>query len=99
MQGVSVLPQLVDPGADVTSRVVGTELFGKYSLRQGDWKLLVMAPPYGSGEMELYEVSADPGETENLASEQPERFAQMKVLWQQYAAENGVILPDWVSGY
>jgi arylsulfatase A-like enzyme len=99
MEGVSLLPQLVDPSADVASRVVGTELFGKYSLRNGDWKLLVMAPPYASGEMELYKVSADPGETENLVSAEPERFARMKVLWQQYAAENGVILPDWVSGY
>ncbi|MFT6287783.1 MAG: arylsulfatase A-like enzyme [Halieaceae bacterium] len=99
MQGVSVLPQLIDPSAEVASRVVGTELFGKYSLRKGDWKLLVMAPPYASGEMELYRVGVDPGETVNLASAEPERFAQMKELWQQYAADNGVILPDWVSGY
>ncbi len=29
----------------------------------------------------------------------PEKLAQMKLLWDEYARENGVILPSQVSGY
>ncbi len=99
MQGVSILPQLLDPAQEAETRAIGRELFGKYSLRHGDWKLLVMPPPYASGEIELYKISEDPGETKNLAASEPEQLARMKVLWDEYVAENGVILPDWVSGY
>jgi arylsulfatase A-like enzyme len=99
LQGQSLLPRLAGAGADTESHVLGTELFGKYALRKGDWKLLVMPPPYATGKPELYNVARDPGESENLASKEPERLAAMLALWQEYVRENGVILPDWVSGY
>ncbi len=98
-QGISRLQQLADPARVPGDRVLGTELLGKYALRHGDWKLLLMSPPYGSGKMALYNISVDPGETENLAAREPARLEAMKKLWEQYKADNGVILPDWVSGY
>jgi len=80
-------------------RELGMELFGKYAYRRGPWKMTIMPHPYGSGEAELYNLDRDPGETTNLAKEQPDLLAQLIVNWQHYAKENGVILPDWVSGY
>jgi hypothetical protein len=36
----------------------------------------------------------DPGETRYLAREQPERLTKLKALWQRYADEVGLVLPD-----
>jgi arylsulfatase len=77
----------------------GTELFGKYALRHDNYKLLHMPPPYGTGDYELYDLSHDPGESVNLAAREPQLLQRMRRVWEQYASDNGVILPDWVSGY
>ena len=97
MVGLSLAPMLA--GAPFHPRVRGVELLGKYALTDGDWKLLVMPPPYASGQAELYNVTNDPGESQNLAAGHPEKLAEMLGQWRRYEAENGVILPDWVSGY
>jgi arylsulfatase A-like enzyme len=44
-------------------------LLFRWTLAEGRWKLIV---PHGTGEAELYDVVADPLETENLATRQPE---------------------------
>jgi arylsulfatase A-like enzyme len=99
LRGQSLLPRLTGAGANVESQALGTELFGKYALRKGEWKLLVMTPPYATGKAELYNIARDPGEANDLAREEPERLATLLALWREYVAANGVILPDWVSGY
>ena len=48
---------------------------------------------------ELYDLAADPGESVNLVRSKPEQVERMRTLWKQYVSDNGVILPDWVSGY
>lgn len=80
-------------------RVLGGELFGKYYVRQGDWKLVMMPKPYGDGEVQLFDLSQDLGERKDLSKERPEQLAHMRKLWEQYAKDNNVIFPDWVSGY
>ena len=99
LQGQSIMPALAGNAVVAETPPLGTELFGKYSLRHGDWKLLVMPPPYASGEAELYNIARDPGEANNVAASEPEQLAAMLKLWDEYSAANGVILPDWVSGY
>ena len=96
---IPMMPRLTGGEDDFAAQALGVELFGKYALRKGDWKLLVMPPPYASGEAELYNIARDPGESNNLASEEPERVAELQALWEDYVKANGVILPDWVSGY
>ena len=80
-------------------RELGMELFGKYAFRRGPWKMTVMPHPFASGEAELYNLARDPGEATNLAKEHPALLAELIGDWQHYAKENGVILPDWLSGY
>ena len=58
-----------------------------------------MPKPYGTGDVELYYLPDDPGETNNLALKKPEKLASMIEKWRAYQRENNVILPDWVSGY
>ena len=80
-------------------RVIGTELFAKKAVRHGDWKIVHMPPPHGSGDWQLYNLEFDMAESNDLAESEPETLQRMIDLWDKYAEENNVILPDWVSGY
>ncbi|MCJ1300910.1 hypothetical protein MMC08_003709, partial [Hypocenomyce scalaris] len=43
---------------------------------------------------QLYDLSRDPGEIEDLADAQPEKVKEMLELWEQYRAETGVVWGD-----
>ena len=93
MQGQSVLDFLAGeadtayPGADQ----VGYELFGLKAFFVGDWKILRMPRPFASGEWELYDLKKDPGETNDLSSENPEKVQEMIALWERYRKDNTVL--------
>jgi arylsulfatase A-like enzyme len=70
----------------------GWELFGRRAIRQGDWKALYLPAPYGPGAWQLYDLSRDPGEIDDLARSQPDKLAELLELWERYVTENGVIL-------
>ena len=69
---------------------VGTELFGSRALRQGDWKITDI----GDGQWLLFNLAVDPGETRDLAHEEPARFQALQARWEQYAREVGVVMPN-----
>lgn len=96
--GISLIPMLTGTSAS-DDRVLGGELFGKYYIRKGDWKLVMMPKPYSQGDVQLFDVSNDLGERHDLSQQQPEKLAEMLALWEQYAKDNNVIIPNWVSGY
>ena len=73
--------------------IAGEMLNGKW-VRQGDFKAVSVAPPYGAGDWQLYDVNRDPGETADLAKELPERLRLMQAAWDEYAREVGVILSE-----
>jgi arylsulfatase len=52
---------------------------GKW-MRQGDFKADSVAPPCGTGTWHLYEVADDPGETRDLAAEQPRKRGEIEVI-------------------
>jgi len=70
---------------------VGYELFGMKAYFDGDWKILWMPPPFGSGDWQLYKLSEDPGELIDLGDQQPERLMKMVERWEQYKEKNGVL--------
>jgi arylsulfatase A-like enzyme len=51
----------------------------------------VDAGPFGKSDWELFDLSQDPGETNDLSREHPDRTDSMIALWEQYKAENGVL--------
>lgn len=73
---------------------VGGEMLNGKWMRQGDYKAISVAAPYGSGKWHLYGLKNDPGETENLASEKPELLGELITQWEKYADEVGVILTN-----
>ena len=70
----------------------GWELFGRRAIRQGDWKALQLPAPYGPGSWQLYDLSVDPGEIDDLAAARPDKLAELLALWDDYVADCGVIL-------
>jgi arylsulfatase len=80
-----------------------TELYGKNEYisgemlngmwtRKGDFKAMSVAPPYGPGKWQLYNLAKDPGETRNLAEQKPELLKELRAAWDRYAKEVGVVL-------
>jgi arylsulfatase len=70
------------------------ELFGNRAVRQGDWKLRWQYKPLGTEAWELFNVTADPAERNDLAAERPDKLKALVALWDEYVAANNVILPS-----
>ncbi len=90
--GASLLPVLQGQAAysHPPDKPIGYELSGNAALYKGDYKLLRNLPPLGDGQWHLYNIVADPGETQDLAAAMPERYAQMLSAYQAYAEAHGV---------
>ena len=78
-------------GVYTADDLIGGEMGGGKWMRQGDYKAVSVAPPYGTGEWHLYDLATDPGETHNLAAEEPEVLARLQNAWSSYADEVGVV--------
>jgi len=70
------------------------EIFGNRAVRQGDWKLRWQFKPYGKGEWELFNIARDPGERKDLAAQNPDKLNALLAIWEDYAKENNVVLPN-----
>jgi arylsulfatase len=74
--------------------VLAWEVFGNRAVRQGNWKLRWQIRPFGTGEWELFDLAADPVELKDLAAERPDKVKEMVALWDDYARQNNVVLPN-----
>lgn len=110
LQGASMLPMLrgeAEPNHPA-DKIIAWELFGKTALRQGNWKIVQEPPgdfwsprnPLGENyKWLLFNLAEDPTELVDLSAERPDKLKDMLVLWDVYAAENNVIIPNKVMGY
>ncbi len=98
-----MLPLLEDPAEDPLPREgdVFWELFFRAAIRQGDMKAIyqptrvpVLGKLTAPGEVswQLYNLAADPGETNDLASRQPQSLADLQSQWRRHADQLGVVL-------
>jgi len=95
LQGKSLVPLLNRSADSVRGEVdwIGWELFGNRAIRKGDWKILnILRAAGGSGNWQLFNLKNDPGETHDLAKENPKKLKELIALWNRYAKQNGVIL-------
>lgn len=100
MQGSSINHLLKgEKGIDFDDRGFGSELFGIRAYRKGNWKILKLPEPYGSGKWQLYDLSSDPGETKDLAEIHSKVLTDLAEQWDAYADVNGVIEPNELSLY
>ncbi len=77
----------VHPGGTST----GWELWGRRAIRLDDWKAVYVPDDDGASKWQLYDLSNDRGEIEDLAGQHPEKLAELLDLWRQYVEETGVI--------
>lgn len=111
MQGKSMLAVLEGRTAVVHGPgfTMGWELFGKRAIRNGDWKILWEPEhvdwwdPEALGirrnTWQLYDLASDPAEVRDVSQSYPDRLAEMTGLWDRYAIDNGVVIPDKQRGY
>lgn len=66
------------------------EVSGTVGLYRGNWKLTKTPRPYGDGAWHLYDITQDPGETNDLAGQQTELVEQMQSEYRRYAEQVGV---------
>lgn len=92
IQGKSMLAWLTGstPSVHPADHVQGWELGGRKAVRKGDWKLVYANKPWGSGAWELYDLSKDRAELNNLASSQPDKLKELLAAYETYTSENGV---------
>jgi arylsulfatase A-like enzyme len=67
---------------------------GRGFLRQGDWKISNLEPPFDEASFELFDLSSDPGETGDLVQAEPAKFAELLKLWNVERRRHGIILPQ-----
>jgi arylsulfatase A-like enzyme len=77
-----------------SNETVGMEIWGKRGIIANGYKLVSSGKPNELVDWELYNLQADPGEQIDLAQRQPEVFNTMLKHWNDYVANNNVILPE-----
>ena len=91
VRGASWKPYLTGAAERVHApdAAIGSELFGRRALRQGDWKIVDL----GEG-WKLFDLAADPGETTDLTAKEPARAKALIAAWDAYGKEVGVVMPS-----
>lgn len=60
---------------------------GRAALRDGNWKIVAPGRDASNRKWELYNISADIGETNNLAGENPDKLTQLRKRFEQLDAQ------------
>jgi len=91
--GRSMMPLLEGSATEIYAddEAIGMEVSGNSVLIKGDYKLSRNSPPHGDNIWRLYNLAADPGESQDLRALQPEQFDLMMEDYKKYASEFGVI--------
>lgn len=71
---------------------LGWELLNKMAYIKGKWKILRMHTIWGNGEWQLYDLSVDLSEMNDLADVYPDILLDLIASYDAYAKENGVVL-------
>ncbi len=96
LDGVSLAPLFRDPAATLPREALFWHLPHYHhstpasAIRQGDWKLLDFLE---DNRLELYDLSVDPGETNNLAAQRADKSGELLKRLDQWRQEIGARMP------
>jgi arylsulfatase len=89
--GKSILPVLNGDTVSVRSEEgMGWELFEMKAYIKGNWKIMRLPKPFGTGQWALYDLRKDPGETTDISAMHPTVKEELIQAWNIYARENEV---------
>jgi len=100
LDGLSIVPLLKDPSAKLPrdtfcwhyplaqAHFLGGRSAG--AIRQGDWKLIEF---FDTGNVELYDLAADPGESKDLAAQSPDKAKQLRDALAAWRKRVGAQIP------
>lgn len=88
--GVSMLPCWKGTDSDPSSRTLFWQHLDHSAVRQGDWKLVTLNDR-GSTDWELYNLSEDRSETDNVIADHPALAAQLQAKWHAWAEQADVL--------
>lgn len=89
-EGVSLVPAFAD--RPLEREAIYWEHERNKAVRVDDWKLVAKGP---QGKWELYDLSKDRAELNDLADSYPERVERLSEMWQRWAERTGVLpFPD-----
>ena len=93
MRGASMLPWLCgkEERVHAIDFVNGWELCGRGAIRKANWKAVFIPKPKGPEKWQLYDLSKDPGEIDDLADAEPKKLEELLEHWEQYVVECGVV--------
>jgi len=102
LDGVSIVPLFNNPDADLTREAMFWHFPGYPNsrwrtgpvsvVRSGPWKLMKF---YATDQIELYNLSDDPYEENNLAEQMPDQIKMMKRKLEIWLAETDAPFPSW----
>ncbi|CAF2846570.1 unnamed protein product [Rotaria sp. Silwood2] len=104
-RGKSWVPYLLNPDEHMhihsEYEFTGWELFGQRAIRRGNYKAVLVPNEGKTAKWELYDLSRDKGELNNLADEQEDVLKELIEAWFAYEAETGVIVAEdgWAIRY
>lgn len=97
---VSLLPVFQDPDQSVRDSLVHHSFLGKFAIREGKWKLMLgpgsggwwppkddQAREQGLPPVQLYDMSQDVGEQQNLQAQHPEVVERLTKLLEKFVAD------------
>jgi arylsulfatase A-like enzyme len=88
LAGASVVPVLDDPVAPAPHTEQVFEMLGHRGFYRDGWEIVSLhlpRTPFGDHEWELYDLRADPTELRNLATEHPDKVAELAEAWEDAA--------------
>lgn len=96
MLGESIVQFLAGEADTIHDEDYVTTLYhdGRAYLRQGNWKISNLEPPFDEDKFELFDLTTDPGESRNLAKDQPEKRVELIKLWRDERKRLGILLPE-----
>ena len=75
----------------IDSESIGYELGGNSALFKGDYKIVINGAGQGETAWHLFNIKPDPGESRDLAGEQPELLSEMVAGYESYVQANNVL--------
>lgn len=85
MDGISLLPVIAD-GTSLSKRPLAFEYGGSAAYRDGEWKAVF---DKHIGDWALFNIKNDPGETNDLATQEKGQLKSMRIAWEEWAADVG----------